>query len=171
MRINLIAAMDKNRNIGYKNALPWHLPADLAHFRRTTMGHTIVMGRKTYEAIGKPLPGRRNVVLTRQKPFRAPQCEVVRSLDDVWAKYATEKELYIIGGAEIFRLFLPHADRLCLTLIDAVFPGDTFFPPFDEQEWILTGKTKGAKDEKNPYDYYFLSYVRKKETKKRPPVA
>lgn len=160
--ISLIVAMDNNRVIGKDNQLPWHLPADLAYFKKTTMGHSIVMGRKTFVSIGRPLPGRENIIVTRNHSFQAEGCTVIHSVDDIKVIASKRKEeVFVIGGAEIFQATLPFADRLYMTKIDAHFPGDTFFPSFDETEWQLISSKKGLKDEKNPYDYTFLVYERK----------
>jgi dihydrofolate reductase len=161
--ISLLVAMDRNRVIGKNNQLPWHLPADLAYFKKLTMGHTIVMGRKTFESIGRVLPGRENVIVTRNPSFTKENCIIIHSIEKI-KKLAAEKndEIFIIGGAEIFKETLPFADRLYITKIEAEFPGDTFFPPFDESQWQLISCEKGPKDEKNPYDYYFLVYERKR---------
>ncbi|MGX1901183.1 dihydrofolate reductase [Thermolongibacillus altinsuensis] len=160
--ISIIVAMDRQRLIGKNNALPWHLPADLAYFKQVTMGHAIVMGRKTFESIGRALPGRKNIVLTRKKDFQCEQCTVIHSIDDIKKIEEEEKEeIFIIGGAQLFQETLPFADRLYITYIDAVFEGDTFFPPFNEDEWRLISRKKGIQDEKNPYRYEFHVYERK----------
>lgn len=145
-----IVAMDENRVIGKDNGLPWHLPADLAYFKRVTMGHAIVMGRKTFEAIGRPLPGRENIVVTRNRSFRPEGCLVLHSLDEVkqWAAGRNDEEVFIIGGAELFQATMPLADRLYVTKIFASFPGDTFYPPISEQEWEIVSYTQGTIDEK-----------------------
>ncbi|KQC47615.1 dihydrofolate reductase [Geobacillus stearothermophilus] len=158
-----IVAMDENRVIGKDNGLPWHLPADLAYFKRVTMGHAIVMGRKTFEAIGRPLPGRENIVVTRNRSFRPEGCLVLHSLDEVkqWAAGRNDEEVFIIGGAELFQATMPLAARLYVTKIFASFPGDTFYPPISEQEWEIVSYTQGTIDEKNRYDHAFLIYERK----------
>lgn len=160
--ISHIVAMDQNRVIGKDNRLPWHLPADLAHFKKITMGHAIVMGRKTFESIGRPLPGRENVVVTRNRAFQAEGCTVLHSLEAIF-QFAAKRgdEVFVIGGAELFQATLPFADRLYITKIEASFPGDTFYPAFDESEWQLVSYAKGIKDEKNRYDYAFTVYERK----------
>src|SRR5512140_273889 len=137
MRISLIVAMDRNGVIGQANALPWRLPADLAHFKRLTMGHPLIVGRKTWDAIGRALPGRRMIVLSRDPAFKAPEAEVVNTLGDALqlAGAGATKEVFIGGGAEIFRMALPVADRIYLTEIDHEFPGDTYFPNIERQEW------------------------------------
>ncbi len=154
--------MDKNRVIGKDNDLPWRLPADLAYFKKVTMGHPIVMGRKTYESIGRPLPGRENIIITRNQNYSAEGCTVLHSLDDVKKVIDdSTKEVFIIGGAEIFKEAFPIADKLYITHIDEAFEGDTYFPAFSDQEWKEVSREKGVKDEKNPYDYYFSVYERK----------
>ncbi|MDE3839286.1 dihydrofolate reductase [Bacillus methanolicus] len=160
--ISLIWAMDENRVIGKDNQLPWHLPEDLKFFKRVTMGHPIAMGRKTHDSIGRNLPGRENIVITRQNDFQCDGCTVLHSVQEL-VDYAAEKnkEVFVIGGAEIFKQILPFADRLYLTQIYDRFEGDTFFPELNMEEWELLSQEKGIKDEKNPYDYEFLIYHRK----------
>ncbi|SDE37047.1 dihydrofolate reductase [Paenibacillus sp. UNCCL117] len=165
MTISYILAMDENRGIGYENKLPWRLPADLQFFKRTTMGATILMGRKTYDSIGKPLPGRTNVVLTRDEQFQAEGCRVVRSVAEAAETYGrggekADEELFVIGGAEVFRLLLPYTDRLYITEIRHVFPADTYFPELEPGEWREVSRVPGVRDEKNPYDYDFVQYER-----------
>lgn len=162
--ISFVVAMDQNRVIGKDNDIPWHLPEDLKFFKRVTMGHPIVMGRKTYESIGKPLPGRENIIVTRNKDYEAEGCIILHSIDELkkWIDENKPEEVSIIGGAQLFKDTFPIADRLYITEIHhEVEGGDTFFPEFPESEWTLTSKEKGIKDEKNPYDYYFTVYDRK----------
>lgn len=159
--ISIVVAMDKNRVIGKNNQLPWHLPADLAFFKKVTMGKAIVMGRKTHESIGRPLPGRENIILTKNKDYQAEGCTIIHSIDDVFDLEKTENgEVCVIGGAEIFKEVLNCSDRLYITEIDHEFEGNTFFPPLKDSDWMLVSKEKGPKDEKNPYDYYFVTYER-----------
>lgn len=161
--ISLLVAMDRNRVIGYQNDLPWHLPNDLKFFKQKTTGHTIVMGRKTFESIGKPLPNRNNIVISKQQSSRFPEgIEVIHDIHTVvdWNHQYPAEELFVIGGEEIFKQVLPHADRMYITLVDDVFQGDTYFPDFSEAEWQLTAEEKGEKDSKNRYDHYFLQYDR-----------
>lgn len=155
--IALVAALTRNRVIGRDGGMPWHLPADLRHFRRLTRGQTVVMGRKTYASIGRPLPDRVNIVVTRDRQFAAPGCEVVHS---VAALLGDGRPLYVIGGAELYRAFLPHADRMHLTRIHADLPGDTFFPAYDERAWRLTSAEAHPRDERNAYDLTFETYER-----------
>ncbi|HEY8341737.1 MAG TPA: dihydrofolate reductase [Calditerricola sp.] len=159
--IVLVAAMGRNRVIGKAGGLPWHLPADLARFRRLTTGKVVLMGRKTFEAIGRPLPHRVNVILTRRRDWRPEGGTVVHSLAEALARFGGE-DLYVIGGAAVFRQFLPLADRMHLTHIEAEVDGDTWFPPFDEAEWAVVAKEKGPKDAQNPYDYWFVEYRRRR---------
>lgn len=162
--ITFVVAMDRNRGIGLHNKLPWHLPADLKFFKETTVGHSILMGRKTYEAIGRPLPNRTNVVLTRDPSFHPEGVVVVHSVEEALEKYAGKdaEELMVIGGAEIFRQLLPAADKLILTHIDHVFEADTFFPEVREEEWAAVSRKPGVTDEKNPYAFEFVVYERVK---------
>lgn len=157
--ISLLVAMDKNRLIGKDNDLPWRLPADLAYFKRVTMGHPIIMGRKTYDSIGRPLPGRENIIVTRDTSYKMEGCKVIHSIEEiVKMRKESEQELFVIGGAEIFKEILPYSDRLYITEIEEEFEGDTYFPAFDKSEWKIISKEQGIKDEKNPYDYKFLVY-------------
>jgi dihydrofolate reductase len=160
--ISFVVAMDQERVIGKENQLPWHLPADLAYFKRVTTGHTIVMGRKTYESIGRPLPKRRNVVLTRDRQYEAEGCEVVHSIEEVLNIVKQDEECFVIGGTEVFMLFWDHVDRLYVTYIDETFEGDTFFPEIDENEWEVVSVEEGIVDEKNRYRHEFRTYERKK---------
>lgn len=161
--ISFIVAMDRNRVIGRDNQLPWHLPEDLKFFKRTTMGHTIAMGRKTHESIGRVLPGRENIVITRRPGYQSEGCTIFTSVED-FAVYSREQknEIFVIGGAEIFKETFPYADRLYITYIDEVFEGDTYFPEFPLKEWELVSCQQGIKDEKNPYDYEFRIYQRRR---------
>lgn len=162
--ISMIYAMDERGGIGIDNKIPWRLPEDMAFFRRTTTGHTVLMGRKTFESVGgKPLPKRRNVVLTRNRGFQAEGCEVVHTVEDALARYGdsgTDEELFIIGGAEVYALFMPYADRLCVTEISHQFEADAFMPKVDLSQWREASRVTGVKDEKNPYDYEFVTYER-----------
>jgi len=155
--------MAKNRVIGIDNGMPWRLPAEMAHFRRSTLGKTVLMGRKTFESLGgKPLKDRRNVILTRNAGFAAEGCETVDGIEEALQRYASgENELVVIGGAEVYKLFLPHAEKLLLTEVEAEVEGDAYFPPFDPEEWTLAATEAHAKDEKNAYDFYIRTYIRK----------
>ncbi|NBI28007.1 dihydrofolate reductase [Chengkuizengella marina] len=158
--LSIIFAMDQNRLIGKDNQLPWRLPADLAFFKTTTLQHPVVMGRKTYESIGRPLPKRKNIILTQNKNFKAEGCTVVNTIEEA-LKQCNDEENFVIGGSEIYKLFLPYVNKLYVTQIEHVFDGDSYFPEIDEKIWEQTSKVRGIKDEKNPYDYYFITYERK----------
>ncbi|WP_102027252.1 dihydrofolate reductase [Salirhabdus sp. Marseille-P4669] len=162
--ISLLVAMDNNQVIGKDNQLPWHLPNDLKFFKQTTLHHKIIMGRKTYESIGRALPKRENVVMTTNKEYTAIGCEVIHSWDPVltWNEENPEEELFVIGGYQLFKDAIPIADKMYITHIDDEFDGDTFFPTFSDQEWELVDKVKGLKDDENPYDYYFCTYMKKR---------
>jgi len=162
--INIITAIAENGVIGDKNKLPWYLPADLKRFSQITKPHTVIMGRKTYESIvarlGKPLPDRTNIIVTRRNDLNAPGCIVVNSVEEALAQPHEEK--FVIGGEEIFRLFMEVADRLYITQIHADVPGDAKFPEYDKTRWIEVSREDHKKDEKNQYDYSFVIYERKK---------
>jgi dihydrofolate reductase len=162
VRVSLIAAMAENRVIGVNNSLPWRLPADLRHFRRLTIGHHVIMGRRNYESIGKPLPDRTNIVVTRNPSYQAPGCLVKHSYEDALTVAQGDSEIFVIGGAEIYRQALEHADRLYLTLVHAQVQGDTYFPPFDEKHWQEISRERHEPDEKNLHACTFLIYDRKK---------
>lgn len=152
--------MSENRVIGFNNKLPWHLPADLKHFRRLTSGHPVIMGRKNYESIGKPLADRVNIVVTRKLDFLAPGCLVTHSLDEAMTSVGNDRDIFIIGGAEIYREAFDRANRIYLTLIHARIEGDTYFPEFDEPPWREVSREHHESDENNPYAFSFITYVR-----------
>src|SRR5690606_22249649 len=154
--ISIIVAAAENNAIGYKNKLLWHMPADLKYFKKTTMGHTVIMGRKTYESVGKPLPGRRNIIITRQKDYTAPGTQIVHSLKQDIALCDRQEESFIVGGAEIYAEALGYTDRIYMTLIYAEFQADTFFPPVDQKLWHLVSESYHDADASNPYDYNFM---------------
>lgn len=158
--ISFIVAMDKNNVIGYHNQLPWQLPADLAYFKKVTTGHPIIMGRKTFESIGRPLPGRRNIVITRDTSYYMEGIEIVHSIEDA-VRLIGEDEAFIIGGANIFEQAFKFAQKLYITYIHEEFVGDTYFNEFKINEWKLESSINGIKDEKNPYEYEFVVYNRK----------
>ncbi len=145
MIISMIAAMAKNRVIGRDGALPWRIPEDLRHFREVTMGHPVIMGRKTFEQIGHPLPGRLNIVLTRQRDYQAPGCHVCHSLADALEVCAGAEEVFICGGGELYRQTISMADRIHLTVIDRECAGDTFFPDIPD-EFIETRRCDGREN-------------------------
>lgn len=161
MIVSIIAAMDRNRLIGNRNQLPWHLPADLVHFKQVTMGKPIIMGRKTYESIGRPLPGRTNIVLTRSRDFDAEGVLVANTLQQALDYVPAVDEVMIIGGSSIYELALPAADRLYLTFVENSFEGDAWFPEYDQGQWRMVSSEQHPADEKNSADYRFVNYVRK----------
>lgn len=161
MIISLIAAMDRNRLIGNNNQLPWHLPADFAHFKSITMGKPIIMGRKTHESIGKPLPGRTNIVLSRNPDLRFDGVECVSSFKHAVALAGKAEEIMVIGGSTIYKMLLPEADRLYFTHVDAEFEGDAWFPEFDENQWLEKESTSLVADEKNNYSCRFVTLEKK----------
>jgi dihydrofolate reductase len=156
--ISLIAAMAENRVIGKDGMLPWHLPEDLKRFKRTTVDHTVIMGRRTFDEIKRPLANRRNVVITRNRDFRQPGVTVVPNLDEALALGAGEREVFVIGGAEIFRLALPRADRLYLTVVHGTVEGDAYFPLFETGDWVLVEDQRHEADEKHAYAFSFRTY-------------
>ncbi|QDP40405.1 dihydrofolate reductase [Radiobacillus deserti] len=160
--LSFLVAMDRNRVIGYENNLPWRLPKDLKFFKELTTSQTVIMGRRTFESMGKPLPNRTNVIVTTDYAYKQDGCIVIHSLDTIlqWEKESPNRELFIIGGGKIFEQMLPHVDRMYITYIDESFKGDTYFPNFNPAEWVLTSEKKGEKDDNNPYDYYFRQYDR-----------
>jgi dihydrofolate reductase len=160
--LSLVVAMARNRVIGRNNQLPWHLPAELAHFKRVTLGHPVVMGRRTYESIGKSLPGRLNIVVTRNPDFRAPGCTVVASLEAAWKAAGDAAEVSVIGGTSLFRAALPIADRIHLTEVQADIPGDTFFPEFDRGEWVETEVARHGADERHAHAFRILLLERRR---------
>lgn len=160
-QISLIVAVDEEGGMGFNNALPWHLPADLAHFKKITLGKPVIMGRKTYESIGRPLPGRLNVVLSRHDSH-IPGVTIARSFDEALLLTQDAPEVMVIGGAKIFELALPQASTLYLTQIYHVFKADVFFPDFDEVAWEIEDSTLRPADAKNVYDIRFCRFERRK---------
>jgi dihydrofolate reductase len=161
--VSIIAAMDRKCGIGVDNKLPWRLSADLKRFRELTMGHHIIVGRKTFESIGRPLPGRRMIVVTRDRNYKAEGCEVVHYIEDATrlARERGESEVFICGGAEIYAQSIGTADRMYLTFVDAEVAADTFFPEFDEREWDEQESEYQPADEKNQRPFTFKLMVRK----------
>lgn len=162
MKVSIIVATGKNGEIGLENKLLWHLPADMKFFREKTMGHHMIMGRKTYESIGKPLPGRTTVIITRDKDYKAEGCIVVHSLEEAIqkAEAAGDTEAMITGGAEIYKLALDKADVLYLTEVEGEFKADSFFE-YDTTQWAVKERKDYKADEKNKFDYSFIILLRK----------
>jgi len=161
MIVSLVVAMSTNNAIGKDNQLLWHLPADLKHFKEITSGHTIIMGRKTYESIGKALPNRRNIVITRNKVLRLTGVEVMHSLEEALNSSEDENEVFIIGGAEIFNQSIKLADKIYLTRIHENYEADTFFPKIDEDCWLESELEHHLPDEKNAVPYTFSTMASK----------
>lgn len=167
-RVSLIWAMDRNRVIGKNNALPWRLPSDLTHFKQTTTGHPVIMGRNTYASLGRPLPERANIVLTRDKNFSATGCIVANTLPEALQLAASmtpegKPEVFVIGGEALYKQALAFADRLYVTLVEAEVEGDARFPDFDWAGWREVSRTRHASDERNPFACTFLVYERSAE--------
>ncbi len=158
--VSLVAAMAENRVIGRDGGLPWHLPDDLKHFKRLTLDHTIIMGRKTFDEVGRPLANRRNVVISRNPTFRPAGVTVVPSLNEALALGATESEVFVIGGGAIYQLALPRANRLYLTLVHADVEGDTYFPDFDEAAWAIEDESFHPADDRHQYSFTIRTYRR-----------
>lgn len=158
---SIIVAMAKNRIIGRNNALPWHLSPDLKHFKALTMGHAIIMGRKTYESIGKPLPGRTSVIITRQPGYQVPGATVASSVDQALQACSEYAESFVIGGAELYRQTLGRCQRMYITEIQQDFDGDTFFPEFSRDQWRETSREKHRLDDGSELEYHFVVLDRK----------
>ena len=161
MDLSIIVAVDSEGGIGKNNSLPWHLPADLKYFRQITTGHTVIMGRKTYDSMGKALPNRRNIVISRQEGLDYPDVEIVHSLESAISLCKPEEEVFIIGGAEIFRQALPLTNKLYITEIAHNFKADTFLPEINKKEWLEVKREDREPDDKNLYSYSFLTYLRR----------
>ncbi len=159
-KLSIIVAMAKNRVIGADNKIPWKLSGDLKRFKQITMGHHLIMGRKTWESIGRPLPGRTTVIVTRQKNYAAPGALVADSLDAAIAACGNDEEIFVIGGAQLYAAVLPRADRIYLTLVDAKIKGDTRMPEFDLAPWRLQRSETHPADEQNQHPYLFTIYDR-----------
>jgi dihydrofolate reductase len=159
---SLIVARARNGAIGKDNGMPWHLPADFAHFKRTTLGRPVIMGRRTWESIGRALPGRRNIVVSRTPGWRAPGAEVVGSLDEAWRAVEGADEAFVIGGAQLYAEALPEADRIYLTEIAGEVDGDTFFPPLAPGQWRETVLGEHPADDRNRFALRFLLLERRR---------
>ena len=160
--VTIIAAVGRNRALGKNNDLIWHLPADLRRFKSLTRGHHVIMGRKTFESLGKPLPKRTNIIVSRNRDYEAPGCVVVSSLEEALKEAQSDPNPYILGGAEIYKQALPISDLMDLTWVHEDFEADAFFPEFDDNEWEVTGREDFRRDEENSYDYSFVQYKKRK---------
>jgi dihydrofolate reductase len=161
MRVTLIAALGRDGVIGLGNRMPWHISEDLSRFKNLTMGHPVVMGRKTFGSIGKPLPGRDNIVITRSREFAAPGCRIVHSLEEALAAADGAAEVFVIGGAEIYALALPLADRLELTEVDVSISGDAYFPDFERAAWREVSRRSRSTEGPERLRYDFVTYERR----------
>jgi dihydrofolate reductase len=161
MKLSIVVAMAENGVIGVDNKLPWRLPADLKHFRAITMGHPVIMGRKTFESIGRALPGRRNIVVTRNSAYAREGVEVVHSVDEALERCAETNEAFLIGGAILYKEAISHCDRIYLTLVHVNIEGDAFFPPLETNHWQEIDRSPHLPDEHNPHAYDFIIYERK----------
>ena len=158
--ISLVAAMANNRVIGLEGDMPWHMPADLAHFKQTTLGKTVLMGRKTFDSLGRPLPKRRNVVISRQTNLELSGCEVMSDLPAFLQQWHKGEDLMVIGGATIYEQAMPFADQMVLTFIEADLQGDTHFPIWVDSGWQEVARESHQADDKNPYNYQFVTFSR-----------
>ncbi len=156
MQLSIIVAMDRNRVIGNNDTLPWHISADLKNFKKITMGKPIVMGRKTHESIGRPLPGRENIIITRDETYQAEGCTVLNSIDEIFEHCKDVEEVMITGGSEIYKHTLDQATRLYLTEVHTEVEGDTLFPEFNRNAWCEVSREAFKADEKNEFDYSFI---------------
>jgi dihydrofolate reductase len=157
MPLSIIVAMDVNGVIGLDNGIPWRLSADMKHVKSTTIGHPIIMGRKTHESIGKPLPGRENIIITRDTDYQSEGCTVLHSLEQAINHCEDNDEAFILGGAEIYNQALPFVSRIFLTEVHTSVAGDTFFPIIDFSDWHEASRQHYSADEKNEYDYSFVT--------------
>jgi dihydrofolate reductase len=162
MMLSIIVAVAENNVIGKDNSLIWKLPRDMRHFKETTTGHYIIMGRKTFESNGRPLPNRTNVIITRDKNYKAEGCVVVHSLEDAIREAKEDSEAFIIGGGVIYEMSMAIVDRIYITKIQHTFEGDTFFPEINMEEWVISEEREFESDEKNQYSFTILTLDRKK---------
>ena len=158
--LSIIVAKGKNNIIGKNNGMVWHLPADLKHFKELTTGHTIIMGRKTFESLGRVLPNRKHIIFSQNKDLKIKEenVQVVHSLLEIQDLIEGKEEAFVIGGAMIYNFLMPYVDKMYVTEIDEEFEGDTFFPKINTEVWKETSRIKGPKDDKNNYDYDFVTY-------------
>lgn len=159
-KLSIICGMDENRLIGSQNTLPWHLPADMAYFKKTTMGKPLLMGRKTYESIGKPLPGRRNIIISRDTDYHADGCEVSGSIHAALQQVKNQPEAMLMGGASLYEQTIELADCLYITEIHHQFEGDAWFPVIENNDWKEIWREDHAADERNQFPYSFVKYLR-----------
>ena len=159
-RISIVVAMAMNRTIGINNTLPWRCPEDLKHFKALTMGHPMIMGRKTFDSIGKPLPGRVTVVVTRDRGLKVEGCLIAHSLPEAIAACTGDEEIFVVGGAELYAQALPLVDRLYITEIQQEVEGDAHFPEFNRAEWQEVSRERFRQETPQPLEYHFVTYCR-----------
>ena len=160
MILSFVIAFGENRGLGFDNKLPWNLPDDLKRFKEITSGHTVIMGRKTYDSIGRLLPNRKNIIITRDTSYKVEGATIVHSIEDAVKECAGEEETFVIGGGEILKLALPYVNRMYLTHVEANVPADSFFPEFNPSEWKITSEEFHSKDEEHAYNFTFKVYER-----------
>ena len=160
MKLSLIVAMATNRTIGINNQMPWHLSADLKKFKKITMGHPIIMGRKTFESIGRPLPGRQNIIISRDPHYQQQGCSVFNDIDSALQSCAESDEVFVIGGATLYEATLARADRLYITEIQQAFDGDTWFPEIKQEQWREVAREDIMDDSSIDFNYSFIVYER-----------
>lgn len=161
MTVTIVVAIGENNAIGKDNQLLWYLPKDLRHFKTITNGHTVIMGRKTFESVGKPLPNRRNLIITRNKELLIEGAEVLHTIEEALALCKEDGEVFIIGGAEIYKMAMKHTDKIYLTVVHENFEADAFFPEIDKNIWMETASEKHLPDEKNNLSFTFSTLERK----------
>ena len=161
--LSIIVAVANNNVIGKDNKLIWHLPADLKRFKELTTGKTIIMGRKTFESLGRVLPNRKHIVLTRNKEWKYEdnQVKVITKLEELEREIKDKEENFVIGGASIYKMLMPYTNKMYVTKIEEEFEGDTYFPEINEKEWKIVEVENGIKDDKNPYNYKYITYIKK----------
>lgn len=161
--LSIIVAIANNNVIGKDNKLIWHLPEDLKRFKELTTGKTIIMGRKTFESLGRVLPNRKHIVITRNKDLKieSDMVHIITDTNELEQYINSKEEAFVIGGGTIYKMLMPYAEKLYITKINENFEGDTYFPEIDEKEWKIESKEKGKTDEKNPYKYEYITYIRK----------
>lgn len=161
--LSIIVAKSKNNVIGKNNRLIWHLPEDLKRFKALTSGKTIIMGRKTFESLGRVLPNRKHIVITKNLDFKIDNemVEIIHDIKELEKYIDSDEECFVIGGGIIYNMLMPYADKIYATVIDEEFEGDTYFPMIDDKIWKIEKKEKGLKNEDNPYDYEYIDYLRR----------
>jgi dihydrofolate reductase len=161
MTLSCVLAFGENRGLGFGNKLPWHLPDDLKRFKEITRGHSVIMGRKTYESMGRLLPERKNIIITRDTSYKVEGAKIMHSIEEAIEEVKNEEEAFVIGGGEIIKLALPYLDRMYLTHVEANFPADSFFPEIDWGEWRMVSEELHPKDERHPYNFIYKVYEKK----------